>query len=164
MKLPISKLGYTAAGVTVFAAVLVPFLLMNVFSRGFTRLGLHVDEVYSGGPTVRTVQGNGYRIDINRPVHPHMWQLEKPFVQLAWAPATALPARVSDTVDIDNDGQTDVQVTFTVPKDPRATLYVDVQPSSPQYEAMRHVDKPAFSRLIARVDDRIVVRIPLAGK
>lgn len=164
MKIPTAKLGYTAAGLTVFAAVLAPFLLMNVFSNGFTRLGLHVDEVYSGGPTVRTVQGNGYSIDIHRPVHPHMWQMEKPFVQLAWTPATALPARVSDTVDIDNDGQPDVQVTFDVPKDQKTTLYVDVQPNSPRYQAMRHVEKPAFSRLIARVDDRIVVRVPVMDK
>jgi hypothetical protein len=164
MKLPTSKLGYTAAGVTVFAAVLVPFLLMNAFSRGFTRLGLHVDEVYSGGPTVRTIQASGYTIDINRLVHPHMWQAEKPFVQLAWTPATALPAHVSDTVDIDNDGQPDVQVSFDVPKDHKATLYVDVQPIRPGYEALYHVSKPSFSSLIARVDDRIVVRVPLKGK
>lgn len=65
MKIPTSKLGYTAAVMTVFAAVLVPFLLLGFFSKGFAHLGFHVDEVYSGGSTIRTLQANGYSIDIN---------------------------------------------------------------------------------------------------
>ena len=48
-------LGYTAAAATVLAALLTPFLLMGVFSNGFAALGLHVDEVYSGGPKARTI-------------------------------------------------------------------------------------------------------------
>jgi hypothetical protein len=51
-----------------------------------------------------------------------------------------------------------------MPKDHKATLYVDVQPIRPGYEALYHVSKPSFSSLIARVDDRIVVRVPLKGK
>jgi hypothetical protein len=82
MKWPTSKLGYTAAGMTVLAAVLVPFLLMGLFTKGFTKLGLHVDEMYSGGPTVRTIQADGYTITIHKAVYPHLLQTEKPFVQL----------------------------------------------------------------------------------
>jgi hypothetical protein len=37
----------------VFAALLVPFLLLGLFTKG--AMGVHVDEMYSGGPTVRTV-------------------------------------------------------------------------------------------------------------
>ena len=40
-----TKLGYTGAGLTVFAALLVPFFLYGVFTKGFSSLGLHVDEV-----------------------------------------------------------------------------------------------------------------------
>lgn len=159
-----AKLGYAAAGMTVFAAVLVPFLLTGVFTKEFAALGLHVDEMYSGGPTARTVQAAGYTIDIHRPVSPHMLQLEKPFVQLDWKPVSALPPHISDLVDVDGDGQPDVRVNFDVPKDARTPLRVNVEPLNPRYETMQNVGKEKFSRLIVRLDDAILVRVPLAQR
>ena len=164
MKTLAAKLGYTAAGATVFAAVLVPFFLYGIFTKAFSGLGLHVDEVYSGGPTMRTVQAAGYTIDIHRQVSPHMLQSERPFVQLDWKPASALPPHVSDAVDIDGDGSPDVLVSFDVPKDAKAVLHVDVEPRNPRYEPMRNVAKPRFSELIVRVDDAVLVRVPVASK
>jgi hypothetical protein len=161
MKSLATKLGYTGAGLTLFAAVLVPFLLMGLFTKGFASLGLHVDEVYSGGPKVRTVQAAGYTIDIHRQVTPHFFQTEKPFVQLDWRPASALPSHVSDLVDIDGDGQPDVRVTFDVPKDPKAPLSVNVESLNSRYKAMQIVGKPKYSSLIVRVDDAILVRVPV---
>jgi hypothetical protein len=160
---PRAKLGYTAAGVTVFAALLVPFLLFGVFTKGFAALGLRVDEVYSGGPKVRTVQTGAYSIDVHRPVFPHLLQTEKPFVQLDWRPVSALPSYVSDLVDVDGNGQPDLRVSFDVPQDPKTPLRVSVEPLNPRYEAMRNVGKKKFSRLIVRVDDAILVRVPLAN-
>jgi hypothetical protein len=159
-----AKLGYTAAGMTVFAAVLVPFLLMGAFTKGFAALGLHVDEMYSGGPTARTIQADGYTIDIHRAVSPHMLQLEKPFVQLDWKPVSALPSHVSDVVDVDGDGQPDLRVSFDVPKDAKTPLRVNVEALNPHYEAMQNVGKEKFSRLIVRVDDAILVRVPPARR
>ncbi len=164
MKWPTSKLGYTAAGMTVVAAMLVPFLLMGLFAKGFTKLGLHVDEMYSGGPTVRTIQADGYTITIHKAVYPHLLQTEKPFVQLDWKPVNALPQHVSDAVDEDGDGQPDVRVSFDVPKDPKMPLRVDVDALNPRYQAMRNVGKQKFSELIVRVDDAILVRVPLTGR
>jgi len=157
-----AKLGYTAAGVTVFAALLVPFELYGIFTKGFASLGLRVDEVYSGGPKVRTVRMASYSIDIHRPVSPHMLQTEKPFVQLDWKPVSALPSRVSDVVDVDGDGQPDIRVSFDVPKDPKTPLRVNVEALNPRYEAVQNVGKEKFSRLIVRVDDAILVRVPIA--
>jgi len=162
MKIPRAKLGYTGAGLTVCAAVLAPFFLYGIFAKGFVSIGLHVDEMYSGGPTVRIVQAVGYAIDIHRQVTPHFFQTEKPFVQLDWRPANALPPHVSDLVDIDGDGKPDVRVSFDVPKDPKAPLRVDVEPLNPHYEAMQNVGKPKYSSLIVRVDDAILVRIPVS--
>jgi hypothetical protein len=159
---PREKLGYAAAGMTVFAALLVPFLLFGVFTKGFAALGLRVDEVYSGGPKVRTVQTGAYSIDIHRPVFPHLLQTEKPFVQLDWRPVSALPSHVSDLVDVDGNGQPDIRVSFDVPQDPKTPLRVSVEPLNPRYEAMRNVGKEKFSRLIVRVDDAILVRVSLA--
>jgi hypothetical protein len=120
-----------------------------------------VDEVYSGGPKVRAIPMGAYSIDVHRPVYPHMLQSEKPFVQLDWQPVSALPQHVSDTVDIDGDGQPDIRVSFDVPRDPKAPLRVNVDSLSPRYEAM-HAGKERFSRLIVRVDNVILVRVPLA--
>jgi hypothetical protein len=164
MKWPTSKLGYTAAGMTMLAAVLVPFLLMGLFTKGFTKLGLHVDEMYSGGPTVRTIQEDGYTVTIHKAVYPHLLQTEKPFVQLDWKPVNALPQHVSDAVDVDGDGQPDVRVSFDVPKDPKTPLHVDVDALNPRYQAVRNVGKRKFSELIVRVDDAILVRVPLTGR
>ena len=157
-----AKLGYTAAGMTVFAAVLAPFVLYGLITKGVTALGLHVDEMYSGGARVRTVQAGAYTIDIHRPVLPHLLQSEKPFVQLDWKPVSALPGHVADAVDVDGDGQPDLRVSFDVPKDPKTPLRVNVEALNPRYEAMRDAGKEKFSRLIVRVDDAILVRVPLA--
>jgi hypothetical protein len=155
-------LGYTAATLTVLAALLTPFVFYGLFTNSVAALPLHVDEVYSGGPKVRTVQMGAYSIEIHRPVYPHFLQSEKPFVQLDWTPVSTLPGHVSDVVDVDGDGRPDLRVTFDVPSDPKAPLHVDVQPLSPRYEAMHSVGKEKFSRLIVRVDNAILVRVPLA--
>jgi hypothetical protein len=157
-----TTLGYTAAGLTVLAALLTPFLLMGMFAKGIVALGLHVDEMYSGGPKVRTFENGAYSIAVHRPVYPHMLQTEKPFVQLDWSPVDALPAHVSDVVDIDGDGLPDIRVSFDVPRDAKAPLRVDVEPLSQRYEAMRNAGKERYSRLIVRVDNSILVRVPLA--
>jgi len=156
-----TKLGYTAAAGTVAAAILVPFFFMGMFSKGVVALGLHVDEMYSGGPKVRTIQEGAYTIAIHRTVYPHMLQSEKPFVQLDWQPVSALPQHVSDAVDVDGDGQPDIRVSFDVPKDPKAPLRVDVDSLNPRYETMRNAGKEKYSRLIVRVDKAILVRVPL---
>ena len=164
MKWPTAKLGYMAAGMTMLAAVLVPFLLSGQFTKGFTKLGLHVDEVYSGGPALRTIQADGYTITIHKAVYPHFLQTEKPFVQLDWKPASALPQHVSELVDLDGRGQSDVRVDFDVPKDPKTPLHVDVDALNPRYQAMHNAGKRKFSELIVRVDDAILVRVPLTWR
>jgi hypothetical protein len=156
-------LGYTTAGATVLVALLTPFLLYGIFTNGVAALPLHVDEMYSGGPKARTIPMGAYSIDIHRPVHPHFLQNEKPFVQLDWSPVNALPEHVSDVVDLDGNGQPDIRVSFDVPTDPKAPLRVDVEPLNPRYQAMHSVGKEKFSRLIVRVDNAILVRVPLVN-
>jgi len=89
-------------------------------------------------------------------------QTEKPFVQLDWRPANALPPHVSDAVDIDGNGAPDVRVSFDVSRDPKAPLRVDVDSLNPRYESMRNAGKKKFSSLIVRVDDAVLVRVPIA--
>jgi hypothetical protein len=158
-----AKLGYTAAALTMLAALLTPFLLIGSFAKGVAALPLHVDEIYSGGPKLRTVPMGFYSIAIHRPVSPHWLQSEKAFVQLDWTPASALPRHVSDLVDVDGDGQPDLRVSFDVPDNPKAPLRVNVEALNPRYEAMQNAGKDKFSRLIVRVDNGILVRVPLVN-
>ena len=158
-----AKLGVAGAVLTLVAALLVPFVMYGLITKGVTQLGLHVDEVYSGGPAVRTIQKDGYAIVVHRPVMPHMLQSEKPFVQIDWKPVGALPARVSDVVDVDGDGRPDIRVSFDAKNDPKAELRVNVELMNNRFEAMRNAGKEKYSRLIVRVDDSILVRVPLAG-
>ena len=164
MKLPTSKLGYTAAVLTVMVAILVPFFLTGYFSRVFANMGFHVDEMYSGGPKVRTIVVGEYSIDIHRQVDPHMLQRDKSFVQLDWKPVSKLPPTVSDLVDIDGDGRPDVRVNFAVPTDEKTPLSATVQSLNPAYESANRLAKEKLSSLIVRVDDAIVVRVPLARR
>ncbi len=61
-----ATLGHTAAGTTMLAALLTPFLLYGLFSNGFVALGLHVDEIYSGGAKVRSIHHDAYTIECSR--------------------------------------------------------------------------------------------------
>lgn len=157
-----SKLGYTAAVLTIVCAALIPFLLINVFSKGVAATGVQVDKVYGGGKVVRTIDKGAYKIQVYEVIRPRALQRAQPFLQLAWAPVDALPPRVSDEVDVDGDGRADLRATFAVPKDEKAPLSVDVEPLRPGIETMHGVSRKGFDQLIARVNDQILVRVRLA--
>ena len=155
-------LGYTAAALTVAAAVLLPFLLMHFFTRGVAATGLRIDPVYTGGEVVREIARDGYRVRVHRAVYPVTpLQRVEPFVQLDWTPAAALPAQISEEVDLDGDGRADLRVTFAVPRDANAELRVDVEPLGPRVKPLRGVGKDSFYAMIARVGEAVVVRVPL---
>ena len=71
---------------------------------------------------------------------------------------------MSDVVDVDGNGLPDIRVSFDVPRDPRTPLRVNVEPLNPRYEDMQNAGKEKYSRLIVRVDDAILVRVPLANR
>jgi hypothetical protein len=140
-----------------------PFVLYPLFEKGIAATGVQVDRVYTGGEVARVLPRDGYAITVNRPVRSRALLGRPPaFVQLAWAPAAALPARVADEVDLDGDGRADLSVRFEVPADPTAALFVDATPLGGQVRPLRRVSRDSFSALIARVGERIVVRVPLA--
>ena len=79
-----------------------------------------------------------------------------PFVQVTWTPAASLPARLSDDVDLDGDGAPAVRVAID-----SHNLVVDVAPLGARYHPMHSQGVTSFSALIARVNDSLIVRIPL---
>jgi len=85
-------------------------------------------------------------------------------VQLDWTPVSALPRHVSDVVDVDGDGQPDIRVVFDVPTDPKTPLRVNVESLNSRYKAMQNAGREQFSRLIVRVDNAVLVRVPLANR
>lgn len=154
-------LAYTGAGLMLAVAACVPFVLIGAFSGVVARAGLHIDATYSGGTIARTLQRNGYRIVVYQPVQPRLIERVEPFVQLAFEPADSLPARVSDEVDLDGDGQPDVRVSFTMPADAGAKLRGNVTALNQKYVSLAGVSDESFSRMVVRAGNQIVVRVPV---
>jgi glycerophosphoryl diester phosphodiesterase len=86
-------LAYAAAGMTL-CAVLLPFALTGSSAKPVARSGVRIDPVYTGGRLYRVIDRGGYNIEVNYPVNP--LQRAEPYVQPAWSPASAQPARVAD--------------------------------------------------------------------
>ncbi len=155
-------LGYTAAALTIMAAVLTPFVLIGLFTRGVAATGVRVDTAYTGGKPAHTIDRGAYRVVVHQPVLPRApLQRLEPFVQLTFAPAAALPPRVSDEVDLTGDRQPDLRVIFDVPRDPKAELRVDIESLTSLVRPVRQAGRGSFSALIARVGDAVLVRVPL---
>jgi hypothetical protein len=90
MKRLIPILGYTAASLTVLAAALIPFLLMNVFTPGVAATGVRIDPSFTGGEPVRTVRRADYQVVIYRPVpRPSPLARVDSVVQLDWTATAA---------------------------------------------------------------------------
>jgi hypothetical protein len=81
-------------------------------------------------------------------------------VQLSFTPALALPAHVSEKIDVDGDGRPDLRAVFDVPK-ASGDLRMDIVPLNGRFQGVKGAGRESFSRLIARVNDPIVVRAPL---
>lgn len=154
-------LAYTGAALTLVVAAMVPFVLMGAFSKAVAHAGLHIDAAYSGGTVARTIDHGAYRIVVYQPVKPRLLERIEPFVQIVFEPVDALPARVSEEIDLDGDGQPDVRVSFSVPADPNAPLHADVTALNGKYISLAGVGGESFSRMVVRAGKQIVVRIPL---
>ena len=162
MKRLTSALGYTVAVLTIAVAVIGPMFWFGFFSRAAAKTSLRIDPIYTGGEPARTIAHDSYQVVIYKPVLKraplsHIGS----FVQIVWKPASALPATVSEPVDLDGDGQPDCVVSFQAPRDPHAKLLVNVKPLNNLVKPMNEVSKDSFASLIARVNDTIVVRVPL---
>lgn len=152
-----SILGYSGAILTVALAAITPFVLYGWFQNAIGGLGLKVHPEFSGGEVGHTITRPGYRMLVYRKVErATRWQRVDPFVQIEWTPASGLPAQVSEDVDLDGDGAADVRVAFRP-----AELVVDAAPLHAPYRASHSRGVTSFSLLIARVDDRILVRLPV---
>jgi hypothetical protein len=157
-----STLGYAAAALTMAGTIFAPFVLFVLFARGVAATGIQVDPVFSGGTISHRLARGGYHIDVYQPVRPHgLLSRVEPFVQLSWTPAAALPAHISDMIDIDNDGQPDLQVSFNVPTNAQSRPSADVTALSPRFRSGKVPDDSAnpFASLLERTGDRVILRV-----
>jgi hypothetical protein len=155
-------LGYAVAVLTIAVAVVGPLFWFGFFSRAAARTSLRIDPMYTGGEPARTIARESYQIVIYKPVLKRApLSPIASFVQIVWKPVSALPAAISEPLDLDGDDRPDCVVSFQVPRDPQAKLRVTVKPLNALVQAMDGVGKDSFSSLIARVNDTIVVRVPL---
>ena len=162
MKRLTAILGYAVAVLTIAVAVVGPLFWLGVFSRAAAKTSLRIDPVYTGGEPARIIARDGYQIVVYKPVLKRTpLSTTASFVQIVWKPVSALPAAISEPIDLDGDGRPDCVVSFQASRDPHAKLRVTVKPLTTLVQAMNEVGKDSFSSLIARVNDAIVVRVPL---
>jgi len=162
MKRLTTILGYTAAALTIAVAVVGPLFWFGFFTRAAAKTPLHIDPTYTGGEPARTIDHGSYQVVIYKPVEKRApLSPTGSFVQIVWKPVSALPATVSEPLDLDGDGEADCVVSFEAPRNPRAKLLVTVEPLTGLVKPMNGVSKDSFSSLIARVNDTVIVRVPL---
>jgi len=162
MKRLTSVLGYTVAVLTVAVAVVGPLFWFGFFTRAAAKTSLRIDPTFTGGEAVRSIARPAYQIVIYKPVLRRApFSPTGSFVQVVWKPASALPAAVSESLDLDGDGRPDCEISFPAPRDLKAKLFVNVKPLNNLVQPMHAVSKDSLGSLIARVNDTIVVRVPL---
>lgn len=156
-------LGYSAAILVLALLFLTPFKLLDGFTGLVGRLGIQPHPKFAGGPVARTLARGSHRIEISAP-DGTVGPLERSprFVQVAWSPASALPGRIQEDLDLDGDETPEVSVDFEVPQDRNHRLQARVQVLDPaKVRPIQELGRTDLSALLVRLEDRIVARFPV---
>lgn len=111
-----SALGYIVAVLSILIMVVGDFgyILWDELALSeplIAASGLVRSPWYSGGEVAQTVDHGAYQTQIHRPVFDaFIGERKEGFVQVAWAPPDALPARIDEEIDADADGRADFRV------------------------------------------------------
>jgi len=160
-----STIGYTIAVFGIVVAVLGPIVWFGLFERIAASSGLRIDPTYTGGSPAQTIhrasQGGAYDVVVYHPVPRRAPFGAGPFVQVVFKPVANLPRSIRESVALPGSAQPDLVAAFDCPADAGAPLHLDVTPLSPRVLPLKNVGRDDFTRLIARVGDTVVVRVPL---
>ncbi|OGS05450.1 MAG: hypothetical protein A3I76_07205 [Elusimicrobia bacterium RIFCSPLOWO2_02_FULL_61_11] len=89
-----------------FLAALAAMSSHEDLGRGIAATGLTISPVFSGGEIARTLDRKGYAVFLHRPVFDALLREKREgFVQVDWGPYEALPARLTESLDLDGDGR-----------------------------------------------------------
>jgi hypothetical protein len=107
-----SVLGYIVAALSIVAMLGGAFTWISGLGEPLaTATGLETAANWTGGEVVKTVDHGAYHTAIHRMVFDALvGEHKRGFVQVAWEPLEALPARIDEEVDVDADGQADFRV------------------------------------------------------
>src|SRR5512136_1900572 len=93
-----SVLGYTAAvlGIPIMLAGLFAFIAPELVGMSFiSATGLKTSANWTGGEVAQTIDHGTYQTEVHRPVFDALiGERRQGFVQVAWRPPEALPARI----------------------------------------------------------------------
>jgi hypothetical protein len=131
-----SVLGYIGAALSML------IMLAGVASFGLplgesfvSATGLTHSANWSGGEVAQTAEHGTYRTEVHRPVFDALiGERKEGFVQVAWRPADALPARIDEEIDADADGQADFRIELET-----ATQQATLTPYSPNVTELEGV-------------------------
>ena len=108
-----SVLGYTVATLSILIMI-VSAMAVRALGLGaplVSATGLKTSANWSGGEVVQTIEHGAYRTEVHRPVFDALiGERKEGFVQVAWRPPDALPARIDEEIDADADGRADFRI------------------------------------------------------
>jgi hypothetical protein len=108
--------------------------------------GLKHSANWTGGEVVQTIEHGTYQTEVHRPVFDALiGEHKEGFVQVAWRPAGALPARINEEIDADADGQADFRIELETPSQ-RATL-TPYSPNVMELEGVYDIDETLAIRV-----------------
>jgi hypothetical protein len=96
---------------TVVMLALLPALMM--LPEPFLKAtGLRLSDRYSGGPVVQTIAHGAYQTRVHEmSFQALIGESRTGFIQVDWAPLTALPPSIEEEIDADGDGVADLRLT-----------------------------------------------------
>lgn len=100
--------------------VLATFMGMDFFAARLVAVtGLHVHPLYTGGEIAQTLDHEGYRTILHRPVFDGLvGQRDAGFVQIEWRATDAnLPESIDEQIDFDRDGKADARIRLNTSTD-----------------------------------------------
>lgn len=104
-------LGYT------YAVLCIPILLAAFIGIGFWSSKLvevtkvTINPRYTGGNVINTISHGDYNTLIHRTVFDGLFSDRKDgFVQINWSPLDSLPANITEEIDYDGDGKSDLKI------------------------------------------------------
>lgn len=101
------------------AALMVPVIIVTLMGMGSIAkwlvdvTGVEISPWSTGGEVVRTIDHGSYETRIHRPIFDALiGQKRQGFVQVVWAKTETLPETLTESIDYDDDGQADFEVTL----------------------------------------------------